>query len=100
MLADEIHTQDSSRYWMANSYQGRFESGEDPDMLDKEFVRRKLIELGYMGEGVPPTLSDDFRVDTALKYMEVYEMLTGNQFVADVGLAVKAIANSLAALNT
>ena len=100
MLADEVHTQDSSRYWLSKSYQERFESGQDPEMLDKEFVRQKLIDLGYMGDGAAPELDDDFRVDTALKYMEAYEILTGEKFEAEVGSPVSAIANSLAALRS
>ena len=87
VLADEVHTQDSSRYWMAASYEERFEKGEDPEMLDKEFVRRRLIEQGYMGDGPAPEFTDEFRVDTALKYMEVYELMTGLEFNAEVGSA-------------
>lgn len=80
VLADEIHTQDSSRYWVLSSYAERFERGEDPEMLDKEFVRRELISQGYMGNGTPPQLSDDFRVDTSIKYIEAYEQITGKVF--------------------
>lgn len=98
ILADEIHTQDSSRYWIADSYQERVAAGEDPQMLDKEFVRTKLIALGYMGEGTPPVLSDDFRVDTAERYMEVYERLTGEQFKATVGAIEQDIIKVLSAL--
>lgn len=81
VLADEIHTQDSSRYWIKDSYQARFESDQDPEMLDKEFLRRWLIERGYMGEGVPPKITDEFRVELASKYIEVYQMISGEEFV-------------------
>ena len=80
VLADEIHTQDSSRFWVKSSYQEKFAAAEDPDMLDKEFVRRELMKLGFMGEGTPPELSDDFRIDTALRYIEAYEKITGDKF--------------------
>lgn len=80
VLADEIHTQDCSRYWIKDSYQNRFEKGEDPEMLDKEFLRRWLIERGYMGEGVPPVIPDEFRVEFAAKYIEVYQMISGQEF--------------------
>jgi phosphoribosylaminoimidazole-succinocarboxamide synthase len=80
VLADEIHTQDSSRYWMKGSYEERMNRGEAPEMLDKEFFRRWLIERGYMGEGPKPTIPDDFRVETALKYIEAYELITGRSF--------------------
>jgi len=85
ILADEIHTQDSSRYWLERSYRERFQNNQAPEMLDKEFVRRRLIERGYMGEGTPPTIEDSFRVDTAMKYIEAYEIITGREFVGEVG---------------
>lgn len=98
VLADEVHTQDSSRYWMADSYQQRFDAGEDPDMLDKEFVRRWLIEQGYMGEGEPPQFTDDFRIDTALKYIEACERITGEPFKPLTGPQTGEIQKVLAEL--
>lgn len=98
ILADEIHTSDSSRYWMIHSYQQRFEAGEDPIMLDKEFVRRWLIEQGYMGDGTPPEFSDSFRVDTALKYIEAFEIITGVKFEARIGRPEEEIKKILAEL--
>ncbi len=98
ILADEIHTQDSSRYWMLNSYRARYEAGEDPDMLDKEFVRRWLIERGYMGEGTPPHIDDSFRIDTAVKYIEAYERITGEKFTPHQGLIRVEIEKALAAM--
>lgn len=91
VLADEVHTQDSSRYWILDSYQARFIKGEVPEMLDKEFVRGWLIKQGYMGEGTPPVFSDDFRIDTALRYIEAYEMITGKKFVPETGDIAKKI---------
>lgn len=83
ILADEIHTPDSSRYWIMESYPSRFFSGEEPEMLDKEFVRSWLISQGYMGEGIAPNFSDDFRIDTAIKYIDAYERITGRDFNAN-----------------
>jgi len=91
ILADEIHTQDSSRYWMANSYQDRFENGEEPMMLDKEFVRGWLLERGYKGDGTPPEIPEDFRVDTSIRYMKAYEKITGQSFTGKVGSQKEAI---------
>ncbi len=86
VLADEVHTQDSSRYWKRNSYEERFNAGEEPEMLDKEFVRGWLIEKhNYMGDGTPPKFDDEFRVDTALKYMEAFETITGIDFQEAAG---------------
>jgi phosphoribosylaminoimidazole-succinocarboxamide synthase len=91
ILADEIHTQDSSRYWELSSYQSRFESGEEPEMLDKEFVRRWLIERDFMGDGEPPEMTDDFRIETALRYMQAYEKITGLVFQQPTGSQVEKI---------
>ena len=85
VLADEVHTQDSSRFWIKSSYDERFSQGEDPIMLDKEFVRRELMNRGYMGEGEAPTLEDEFRVKTATKYIEAFERITGKDFVPETG---------------
>ncbi|MCL4135720.1 UNVERIFIED_CONTAM: hypothetical protein GTU68_056820 [Idotea baltica] len=95
VLADEIHTADSSRYWLQESYQSRFEAGEDPEMLDKEFIRRWLIAEGYMGDGQPPEFSDDFRIEAAERYIEVCELITGKPFIATPGEAKPAIESVL-----
>ena len=81
---DEIHTPDSSRYWYADDYQARFDKGEEPRGLDKEYVRRTLAEQGYKGEGPPPKLADDVRVEAARRYMALAELITGKPFVPDV----------------
>jgi phosphoribosylaminoimidazole-succinocarboxamide synthase len=80
---DEIHTPDSSRYWYADDYQSRFEQGQEPRGLDKEYVRRTLVEQGYKGEGPPPALADAVRVEAARRYIQVCELVTGQAFVPD-----------------
>jgi phosphoribosylaminoimidazole-succinocarboxamide synthase len=78
---DEIHTPDSSRYWYADDYQARFDKGEEPRGLDKEYVRRTLADQGYKGDGPPPKLTDDVRVEAARRYIQVCELVTGRPFV-------------------
>ena len=78
---DEIHTPDSSRYWYADDYEARFAKGEEPRGLDKEYVRRTLADQGYKGDGPPPKLSDDVRVEAARRYIQVCELVTGRPFV-------------------
>ena len=78
---DEIHTPDSSRYWYADDYQARFDRGEEPRGLDKEYVRRTLAEQGYRGEGPPPPLTDEVRCEAARRYIALYELVTGKPFV-------------------
>lgn len=77
---DEIHTPDSSRFWYADDYQARFDTGQEPRGLDKEYVRRTLADGGYKGDGPPPALSDDVRVEAARRYIALYELVTGKPF--------------------
>lgn len=84
ILADEIHTLDSSRYWVKKTYNERFEKGEAPEMLDKEPVRQWLITQGFMGEGQPPPFSDEKRVEIARHYISSYDKITGQTFTPSV----------------
>jgi phosphoribosylaminoimidazole-succinocarboxamide synthase len=86
VLIDEMHTPDSSRYWVASEYAGRFERGEPQKMMDKENIRQWLInERGFQGHGTPPEIPDDVRVDLAGKYLAAYEQITGQPFNLQVG---------------
>jgi phosphoribosylaminoimidazole-succinocarboxamide synthase len=80
IVIDEIHTPDSSRFWMQNTYEARFAAGEDPEPLDKDFVRRHYVTQGYTGDGPPPPLPDDVRVGAAQRYIEAFERITGRSF--------------------
>jgi phosphoribosylaminoimidazole-succinocarboxamide synthase len=80
VLVDEIHTPDSSRYWYAEGYEARFEAGEKQRELDKEWFRRWLVSQGWMGDGVPPKITDEARIETAKRYVEAYEVITGREF--------------------
>ena len=98
IVIDEIHTPDSSRYWMADTYAERFAAGKDPQMLDKENIRQWLIqEHGFSGHGTPPALTDDVRVMLASKYLDLYERLTGAKFESQVGSVAERIGKNLAA---
>lgn len=78
ILIDEIHTPDSSRYWLAESLEARLARGEAPEMFDKETIRRWLIsEHGFQGQGDIPAIPDALRVELAGRYLSVYESLTG-----------------------
>jgi len=81
MLADEIHTPDSSRYWHADSYDEKFRTGGHQRELDKETFRRWLVERGFSGDGKPPKIDDSVRIETALRYMDAYEQILGKEFV-------------------
>jgi phosphoribosylaminoimidazole-succinocarboxamide synthase len=77
-VIDEIHTADSSRYWIAEGSEDRFRRGEEQRMLDKEFIRQWLIrERNYKGEGPLPQIPDEVRVQLASRYAELVQTLTG-----------------------
>jgi phosphoribosylaminoimidazole-succinocarboxamide synthase len=80
LLIDEVHTPDSSRYWVAASYEDRVRAGDEPESLDKEVVRRALIDAGYDGNGAPPALDDAVWEATSKRYVDAYERLTGLNF--------------------
>jgi phosphoribosylaminoimidazole-succinocarboxamide synthase len=82
MLIDEIHTPDSSRYFYADGYQKRQESGEQQKQLSKEFVRQWLISKGFQGkEGqVVPEMPDAFVKEVSDRYIELFENITGEAF--------------------
>ncbi len=80
VLIDEVHTPDSSRFWRADTYESRFAAGEEPDNFDKEFVRLWYAERGYRGNGEPPAWDPELAVMASLRYIQVYEMLTGEEF--------------------
>ena len=80
IVSDEIHTPDSSRYWYADSYESLFSAGKDQRKLDKEYVREWFAEKGFRGEGTPPSMPDDVRIEAARRYIEAYETITGEEF--------------------
>ena len=87
VLIDEIHTPDSSRYFYADGYQERQDSGEEQKQLSKEFVRRWLIENGFQGkEGQQiPEMTDEYIATVSERYIELYENIMGEKFVkADI----------------
>ncbi len=80
LLIDEVHTPDSSRYWVADTYEQRLSADEEPESLDKEVVRRALIGAGYDGNGAPPELAPEVWEATSRRYIDAYERLTGLTF--------------------
>lgn len=81
ILIDEVHTPDSSRFWKADTYEERFAIGEDPENFDKEFVRLAYAEKGYRGDGEIPSMPDDLWISASERYIQIYEMLTDEEFV-------------------
>ena len=82
MLIDEVHTPDSSRYWKANTYEAKFNAGEEPENFDKEFVRIAYAQKGYRGDGEIPSMPNELWAAASNRYITIYEMLTGKTFEA------------------
>jgi phosphoribosylaminoimidazole-succinocarboxamide synthase len=96
VVIDEVHTPDSSRYWYADDYELRLSRGEEPRGLDKEYVRRWLVsERNYRGEGPPPPLPPEVRIEAARRTIALYELLTGRAFVPDTSDPLPRIARTL-----
>lgn len=95
ILADEIHTMDSSRYWIAETYEARLSAGQLPEMLDKEPTRQWLLSQGFKGDGPIPYFSDEHRIKIAQHYVSSYEKILGESFKAEVGPVIPRIEANL-----
>jgi phosphoribosylaminoimidazole-succinocarboxamide synthase len=84
-LIDEIHTPDSSRYFYADGYEEKQARGENQKQLSKEFVRQWLIENGFQGKENQkiPEMTDEVVMSISDRYIELFEQVTGKQFVKD-----------------
>jgi phosphoribosylaminoimidazole-succinocarboxamide synthase len=80
MIADEIHTPDSSRYWFLESYQERFEAGERPESFDKDFVRSWVVSRCDPYKDPIPQIPADVILATSRVYIDAYERITGQAF--------------------
>lgn len=105
MVIDEIHTQDSSRFWILDSYNEKFEKGDTPEILDKEIFRGWLMETYpdifpdiKQDEEIPP-ISEDIKIELAKRYMRSYKKITGLEFKAEVADVRKRIYESLKEAN-
>ena len=80
VLADEIHTPDSSRYWFAQSYSERFEAGTAPESFDKDFVRNWVVARCDPYKDPIPEIPAEIVLETAAVYIRAYETITGARF--------------------
>jgi len=81
ILADEIHTPDSSRYWFAESYAERFAKGERPDSFDKDFIRAWVTQRCDPYNEPVPEIPAEMIERTSEVYIHAYEMITGLTFI-------------------
>ena len=80
MVIDEVHTPDSSRFWIADSYEARRAQGMEPESFDKELLRLWYAERGYRGDGEPPAATEDLVVQVSQRYIALHEKLTDQAF--------------------
>ena len=83
-LADEIHTPDSSRFWIRDTYPERHARGAEPESLDKEFLRLWLRDKGISDDNIP-ALNDEIRIQVAERYIDLFQRVTGTDFAAELG---------------
>lgn len=95
-LIDEIHTPDSSRFWIKQSYEKRFAGGEEPENIDKEFLRLwfKKNSDPYNDEKLPEA-PEELIIELSKRYMQLFEMITGDEFKAETGEVSERIAKNL-----
>ena len=100
VLADEIHTPDSSRYWLAESYEARFAAGERPESFDKDFVRSWVAARCDPYHDPIPEIPQQLILDTAAVYIRAFEAITGQAFVIpeDGGMPIDRIRAALSGL--
>jgi phosphoribosylaminoimidazole-succinocarboxamide synthase len=85
LLIDEIHTPDSSRYWLADSYAERLAAGQEPNMIDKEFFRLWFRErCDPYADAVLPVPPDELIAELAARYIQLFEKITGTRFAPDL----------------
>jgi phosphoribosylaminoimidazole-succinocarboxamide synthase len=96
LLADEIHTPDSSRFWFAESYAERFAAGEAPRSFDKDFVRSWVVARCDPYRDPIPDIPPEVVVETAAVYIQAFETITGQAFAfPDAGAPLERIRGAL-----
>lgn len=90
VLIDEIHTPDSSRYWISDSYPERFNSKQEPENIDKEFLRLWFRDhCDPYKDKVLPKAPPELVSELSKRYIRLYEMITGMDFVTDDKVTIK-----------
>ena len=95
-LIDEIHTPDSSRFWINKTYKARFDKGEEPENIDKEFLRLWFTKhCDPYKDKVLPKAPEELVIELSKRYIQLYEMITGKEFKAEVGDVSERIEKNL-----
>jgi phosphoribosylaminoimidazole-succinocarboxamide synthase len=90
LLIDEIHTPDSSRYWIKETFESRLAADKEPDNVDKEFLRLWFKEhCNPYKDEILPSAPDDLVIELSHRYIRLFEMITGKEFTVDGTHSVK-----------
>ncbi|MER8632471.1 phosphoribosylaminoimidazolesuccinocarboxamide synthase [Mesorhizobium opportunistum] len=84
ILADEIHTPDSSRYWIAGSYEQALANGTRPESFDKDFIRSWVAARCDPYKDPVPKIPDEIVEQASRIYAQAYQAITGKEFLPDV----------------
>ena len=98
MVADEVHTPDCSRYWINKTYKARFKSGEEPDALDKEFLRGMIIQAGYdieSDKNLRDFMTDTIINEAADKYQDLLWKITREELRLTSEDSIVAVLDSI-----
>ncbi len=102
IVIDEVHTPDSSRYWIADTYDKLLSEGKEPQSLDKEFVRKMIITEGYdinKDEDPAQYMNDNIRLKAAEKYLNLFEKMTGEPFIMESKKSIEDILKQISIEN-
>ncbi|MBY9007407.1 MAG: phosphoribosylaminoimidazolesuccinocarboxamide synthase [Candidatus Lokiarchaeota archaeon] len=105
MVIDEIHTQDSSRFWILDSYQDKFDNNEEPEILDKEIFRGWLMNTypdifpNIKPDQEIPPISEDIKIELVKRYMKSYAKITGSEFILKISNVTERIEENLRNVN-
>ena len=91
VLIDEIHTPDSSRYWIAESYDKRMAMGDEPQNIDKEFLRLWFVDnCDPYNDEILPDAPEELVMELSSRYIYLYETITGGLFpFPDAGKSIQ-----------
>jgi phosphoribosylaminoimidazole-succinocarboxamide synthase len=86
LLIDEVHTPDSSRYWLIDSYEERMAAGKNPENIDKEFLRLWFTaNSDPYNDEVLPAAPKELVCELSWRYITLYQMITGQTFACEQG---------------
>jgi phosphoribosylaminoimidazole-succinocarboxamide synthase len=96
LLIDEVHTPDSSRYWLASSYEERIAAGKEPENIDKEFLRLWFSDkCDPYKDAVLPEAPRDLVMELSRRYITLYEMIAWSHFDFSIGEREQDIAKAI-----